>query len=426
MIFILKILNFLRVDNQLIHEVMLDRRRFIRNSLLTAAGAGLAGRLSVSSEITPEPGNKLINRRLGKTGITLPVVSMGTGNAGNPALIRSALDKGVKLFATAAAYQEGNNERMLGEALKGIPRDSFMILTNSFDISWIDTPTGILRPDFSTDELLKRARASLTRLGVDHVDIFTQPFAARRESVFHGPAMQAMETIKKEGIARFIGIATHRYEPEAIRAAADSGIHDVIMTSYNFLKDNRDQLEDAIRYAADKGLGIIAMKTMAGAWYDRERTKPVNTRAALKWAIRNENIHTAVPDSSDFDQLTRNIDVMSDPELTGQELKDLFPLTGEKITDIYCQQCGECLPGCPYGVDIPTFMRSYMYAYGHHNMPLARNTLSEAGPAGNPCSECITCTAACRMGFDIRKKICEIARISDVPDALLPKDFIWR
>ncbi len=395
---------------------MQNRRRFIRNTLLTATGAGLSGRLGVAVEKGTTPNeNKVIIRTLGKTGIKLPVVSMGTGNTNNPALVRNALDRGVKLFATAAAYQEGNNEKMIGEALKGVPRDSYMILTNSFDISWIDTPTGVLKTGFSHDELIKRARATLSRLGVNYVDIFTQPFAARRESVMHEPALRAMETLKKEGIARFTGIATHRYEPEAIRAAADSGIHDVVMTSYNFMKDNCKELDEAISYATTKGLGIIAMKTMAGAWYDKERTKPVNTRAALKWVIRNEKIHTTVPDSANFDQLEQNFSVMSDPELTDQELTDLFPVTGANNSGIFCQHCGECLPGCPYGVDIPTFMRSYMYAWGYHNMPLAKNTLIEAGVTGVPCLACTTCNTRCRMGFDIRKKISDIVRIVDVP-----------
>jgi predicted aldo/keto reductase-like oxidoreductase len=341
---------------------------------------------------------------------------MGTSSTTSPALIRAALDNGIVLFATSAAYQEGNNEEMLGEVFKNFPRDSFFILTNSFDIQWIDTPTGILKPGFSRDELLKRAEGSLKRLGVEYVDFFTQPFAARRESVIHDQALRAMEALKQEGITRFTGIATHRYEPEAIRAAAESGIHDFVMTSYNFLKENREELGEAIQYAAEAGLGIIAMKTMAGAYYDKERTKPVNTRAALKWVVRNSNIHTTVPDCTSFEQLSQNIRVMAEPELNDEEWKDLFPPSGTHFSEIFCQQCGICLQNCPCNVDIPALMRSYMYLYGYGNRAQAKSTLAEAGMAYNPCSGCSACLANCRMGHDIRKKICDISGILGLPE----------
>jgi len=90
-----------------------------------------------------------------------------------------------------------------------------------------------------------------------------------------------MEALKNQGFTRFIGITTHRREPEAVKAAADAGIHDVIMTSYNFLKTNREAMDEAIGYANMTGAGIIAMKTMAGAYWDKNGTRPINTRAAL-------------------------------------------------------------------------------------------------------------------------------------------------
>jgi predicted aldo/keto reductase-like oxidoreductase len=232
--------------------------------------------------------------------------------------------------------------------------------------------------------------------------------------------LKAMQYVKKEGLARYTGIATHTNEPEAIRAAADVGIHDIVMTSYNFMMKNRTELEDAVSYAAGKGLGIIAMKTMAGAFWDKERTKPINSRAALKWVIQNKNIHSTVPDCSDFDQLAQDIEVMLFPQLSNEEIQDLTPTSGMQTSELFCQQCGECLHQCPHRVDIPTLMRSYMYAYGHHNFLHAHNTLASAGLSSNPCSGCTVCNIRCRMGFDVRTKIQDISRIIDIP-----KDFLY-
>lgn len=399
---------------------MQNRRKFIKNSLLSTAVAGLTGRYYVTGGNADDlSDNKFIYRTLGRTGIKIPVVSMGTGNTSNAALVKSALNKGIKLLGTSEIYQSGNNEKMIGTAIKELPRDSYMIMTSSGDLSWMDTETGVLNNTFTLDGYLKRVKGSLSRLGIDYIDILIQSFAAKRESVIHEPLLKAMEYLKKEGLVKYTGIATHRNEPEAIRAAVDVGIHDIVMTSYNFLKTNREELEDAIRYASTAGLGIIAMKTMAGAFWDKERIKPINTRAALKWVLQNKNIHTAVPDCSDFDQLAQNIEIMSDIELTGTEIKDLVPPAGELTSSIFCQQCGECLCQCPHGVDIPTLMRSYMYAYGHQNLPHAQSTLTSIGLTKNPCLECATCNIQCSMGFDIRKKIRDISRIIDIP-----KDFL--
>ncbi len=407
---------------------MYDRRKFLKNSLLTATGAGLISKSfpqSISINESEKKDNKIIYRTLGKTGISLPVVSMGTGNTNNPNIVSSALEKGVKLLATSAAYQNGNNEKMVGSVIKDKPRDSFIIMTSSVDINWLDTQTGVFKDSFDPKTFMQAVDGSLKRLEVDYVDIFIQPFAATKESVFYDPSRKAMETLKKEGKAKYLGIATHRLEHEAIRAAVDVGIYDVIMTAYNFRNQgwksmqNREELEDAIQYAAESGLGIIAMKTMAGAFWDKERTKPINATAALKWVLKNENVHTTVPDCSTYDQLNQDLAVMANPELTEEEKQDLKPPSEELSSGLYCQQCNKCISQCPESIDIPTIMRSYMYAYGYKNLDFAQETLCSTGLRSFPCNDCSDCKVKCLMGFDVRSKILDIARLQDIP-----KDFI--
>jgi len=403
---------------------MQDRRKFLRNSLLTVTGASLAsGTLSQSlaDRKSTQDDTKVVLRTLGRTGIELPVISMGTGNTDNPNLVRSALDKGIKLLATSEAYQNGNNERMVGSVLKDRPRESFIIMTSSADINWIDTSTGVFKNTFNQKDFLQRVDESLKRLEVDYVDILMQPFAATRESVFYEPIRKAMESVKKSGKAKYIGIATHRLEHEAIRAAVEIGIHDVIMTAYNFrrkgwnFEQNGEELDDAIQYAGESGLGIIAMKTIAGAYWDKERTNPINASAALKWVLKNKHIHTTVPDCSNYDQLNLDLAVMSNMELTEKEKQDLNPPSKELASGLYCQQCGKCISQCPETIDIPTIMRSYMYAYGYKNLEFAHKTLCSSGLQSIPCNDCNNCNVNCLMGFDVRSRILDIARLQDIP-----------
>lgn len=403
---------------------MQDRRKFLKNSLLAVTGAGLVSGSypqSIAGQKSLQDETKLFYRTLGKTGIRLPVISMGTGNTNNPNLVRSALDKGVKLLATSEAYQHGNNESMVGSVLKDRPRDSFIIMTSCGEVNRMDSKTGLYKGPFDAKAFLHRVDESLKRLEVDHVDIFIQPFAATKESVFYKPVRETMETIKKSGKARYLGIATHRLEHEAIRAAVDTGIHDVIMTAYNFRRQgwgdiqNGEKLDEAIQYAAEAGLGIIAMKTMAGVYWDKERTKPINPTAALKWVLQNENVHTTVPDCSTYDQLDQDLAIMASMELTEQEKQDLKPPSEDLSSGLYCQQCSKCISQCPETMDIPTIMRSYMYAYGYKNLELAHKTLRSTGLHSFPCNGCSRCIVKCPMGFDVRSKILDIARLQDIP-----------
>ena len=398
---------------------MQDRRKFLKSSLLTVTGAGLISRSlpqSLANQESVEEEKKFLYRTLGKTGIKVPVVSMGTGNTNNPNLVASALDKGVKLLGTSEGYQNGNNEKMVGGVLKERPRDSFMIMTSSGDVNWLDTQTGMFSESFDHDTYMQSVDGSLKRLEVDYVDIFIMAFAATRESVFQKASIKAMETVKKNGKAKYLGIATHRLEHEAIRAAVDVGIYDIIMTAYNFRRQNREELEDAIQYAAEAGLGIIAMKTMAGAYWDKEKTKPINGVAALKWVLQNENIHTTVPDCTNYDQLDQDLAIMANPELTEKEKQDLEPPSEEVSSGLYCQQCNKCIPQCPEHIDIPTIMRSFMYAYGYGNLHFARKTLCSTGLQSIPCNDCKNCEVNCQMGFDVRSRILDITRLQHIPE----------
>jgi len=66
-------------------------------------------------------------------------------------------------------------------------------------------------------------------------------------------------------------VSTHSNEHEVIQAVLDAKVHDVVLTGYNFRKTNLAPLDAAIAEAVKAGLGIVAMKTMAGGFWDRGR-----------------------------------------------------------------------------------------------------------------------------------------------------------
>ena len=398
------------------------RREFLKKSLAGISAATLLpGFVSASvagavSKLNSQ--QDLVYRTLGKTGLKLPVISMGTSNINSPGMILAAIDSGIKLFTTSSYYGEGNNEIMLSGVIKSRPRDSFLIATSS-RAEGMDRQKGIFTDPNAVTKYVADIEGGLKRLGVDYVDVLFLPFTAKRESVFFEPFLRMMENFKNQGKARFIGTTTHSFCDEAVRAATDTKIYDMVLTSYNFRSEKMQEMNDALAYASNAGLGIIGMKSQAGGFLDKERKQPINSQATIKWVLQNESITTVLSGMSTLEQLQQNIALMTNLRLTEQEKNDLRLASTDRLPGLYCQQCTRCIPQCPNNYDIPTAMRSFMYAYGYKDLRYARETLGYANIPANPCDGCDKCNVSCIMGFDVRAKIQDIARLNNVPGEFL-------
>ncbi|HYW97154.1 MAG TPA: aldo/keto reductase [Bacteroidales bacterium] len=397
-----------------------NRRHFLKAGIMSAAGAVIASKTTIAATNSTtglSSDKKIVYRTLGKTGIKLPVVSMGVMRADNPALVKAALEKGVLHLDTAHGYQEGRNETMLGKLLKDYPRDSYIISTK-IPVNGIDRKTGTFTEDFDDKSFMEKLDTSLERLQTDHVDFLYLHGMSSREALMHEPVKRCLRKIKKQGKARFVGVSTHRNMAEVLDAAADSKFYDVVLSSYNFQHNDSAELHAALEKAGKAGVGIIAMKTMAGGFFDKERTQRVNTKAALKWALMNENITTAIPGYTSFDQLDESFSVMEDLSLTGNEWKDL------KIEDpsasLFCTGCEECIPACKKGLPVSDLVRAYMYTYGYRESAKAREVVMASGLANaSPCDDCDECTVTCSRGFNVAERINDVARLRDVPGEFL-------
>lgn len=396
-----------------------NRRDFLRKSLIGISGAALIpgtlkGNTASSSFKTPAD---LPVRTLGRTGIKTPLISFGTSGALDTGFIRSAYEAGVKMFFSATYYGEGNNEKIVGEGLRGLPRDSFVVGT-AVPPDGMDNRTGRFTGTFDADAYIKKAEGSLKRFGLDYVDFFLFPYAGKKETVLDAGVLKALAQLKKQGKTRFVGIASHSDTEEALKAAAESGVYDVAMISYNYKIKDIEPLNSAIAVAAKAGMGIVAMKATAGVF--REKSGPqLNSNAILKWALQNENIASIVSGMTSLEQLKKNLAMLQNLKMTDQEIKDLTLASLDSETGLYCQQCGQCLPQCPQNLDIPTIMRSYMYAYGYKNTSQAYSNLANAGIPDKPCETCGSCNVKCPSRFDIKQKITDIARLRNVPQEFL-------
>jgi predicted aldo/keto reductase-like oxidoreductase len=392
----------------------MDRRDFIKSSAAGAAGAAFLSSLPVNAA---KKSVKVISatRVLGNTGIRLPIISMGVMRSDNPNLVKAALESGVKYLDTAHGYMAGRNEEMLGRLLKEFPRDSFVLSTK---VKAVGQGGGVSKKDDpSVKSLIDNFDLSLQRLQMDYVDILFLHAISTRETALYEPHMDALQKLKKEGKARFVGVSTHSNEPEVIRAVADSGVYDAVLTGVNFHQDHYPDVKSAIAYATGKGIGIVGMKTMAGGFIDRERKIPVDPKPAIKFVLQDENVHTIIPGFTTFEQLEVTLSVLKDLEMHDEDFERLNFLKSQG--SLYCNGCNQCRKQCIKRLPIPDIMRSYMYAYGYNHTKDAKHLIDTLDIDDNPCGSCEDCRISCPKNFRIREKISDIIRLRNIPGDFL-------
>ncbi len=197
-------------------------------------------------------------RALGKTGLTLPILSFGASSLGaefrkvdlNEALrsVRVALDLGMNFIDTSPYYGRGMSEVLLGIALRDVPRDSYLL----------GTKLGRYAPqhfDFSAKRVVESVDVSLERMKVDHLDVILChdiEFVDMQQIV--DETLPAFRKLQKQGKVKFVGVSG--YPMHIFRWILDRAELDVIL-SYNHYTIQNTMLADLVPYLKVKGVGIM-------------------------------------------------------------------------------------------------------------------------------------------------------------------------
>jgi aryl-alcohol dehydrogenase-like predicted oxidoreductase len=181
---------------------------------------------------------------LGRTGLVVTRLGIGGAYCQTPEGYRTALDCGVNYVDTARAYRDGDDEKVVGQAIAG-RRDNLVLSTKT-----MARDAAGARRDLET---------SLKLLGTDHVDIWhlhhlnTQP--EREQALAPGGAMEAAVKARAEGLVRFIGVTGHDWTQ--IGQAVATGLFDTVLCWYNCAMQEPEEL--IFPHALAHGSGVVIM-----------------------------------------------------------------------------------------------------------------------------------------------------------------------
>jgi hypothetical protein len=309
-------------------------------------------------------------------------------------VIARAADIGINYFDTSRGYQHGNNERLVATGLKG-KRQSIYLSSKT------DGKTKAAA--------LQELDTSLSELGTDHLDIWYLHLK-NNPSDLPDELFEAQQIARQQGKIRFAGVSTHNSK-DMVPFLIQKGATDVVLATFNFTMDKA--FSEAMAQAGTAGLGVVAMKVMAGGFRRMKPEDPNGAKlkrdgamlAALKWVLNHPHVNTTIPGMTDMDQLDENLKAMTEP-YSGRE-EQLLARQLDYITPLYCRMCGECDGHCTKGLPVPDVIRYVMYADGYGQFELGRDHFKQlpAELASVRCGECTTCTVKCPHGVKVRERL---------------------
>ena len=214
--------------------------------------------------------------RLGKSGLTVSRLCLGCMSYGDTSkgwhgdwllgedaarpFFREALEAGINFFDTANIYSGGTSEEITGKLLKEMARrDEIVVATKAFGV-WRNAPNC---GGLSRKALFAAIDDSLTRLGMDHVDLFQ---IHRWDDVTPiEETMEALHDIVKAGKARYIG-ASSMYAWQFAKAqevARANGWTRFISMQNQLNLLYREEEREMLPLCADQGVGVIPWSPLA-------------------------------------------------------------------------------------------------------------------------------------------------------------------
>ena len=252
---------------------------------------------------------------LGKSGVKVTRLAFGTGtNSGRVQrelgqdafnrLVRHAYDNGIRFFETAESY--GGMHEMLGIALKGIPRDSYKLMTK------FTTREGV-NPQDKIDQLRKAANTEYFDIGLLHYQHFAtwptdsakwqdgiQEAQAKKELIARGASVHGLPALRQMPGNKFLQVAMIRMNHKGTKMDAE-----------DFNTNGPGNVPEVVQHTKKvhgEGMGVISMKLIGeGAFTNRE-----DRQAAMKYAFQNagvDSVTVGFKNTAEIDEAIENLNL---------------------------------------------------------------------------------------------------------------------
>ena len=288
----------------------LSRRDFLKSGAAAGAIAGLHG-----APLLAENASATDWVTLGDSGVNVTRLAFGTGTHGGAVQqqlgqqeftrqVHYAYERGIRFFETAEAY--GASQQMLGAALKGLPRDSYRLMTK---VETTDYPD----PSKKLDELRKNSDTDYFDIVLLHVQSRpTWPVDSRRwqDAILeaqsrntirtHGASVHGLEALRQVPGDKWLNVAMIRMNHKGVKMDNETN-------NWNMPGDV-SEVVSYVHQARAAGMGIISMKLIGeGAFIDRS-----DRRQAMRFAFRHagvDSVTVGYKNTTEIDEAIDNLNL---------------------------------------------------------------------------------------------------------------------
>ncbi len=276
----------------------------------------------------------MIAQPFGATGRNVPILGQGTwkfpARGERADEVKRALRRGIELgmvhIDTAEMYGDGAAERVVGEAIAGLPREQLFLVSK------------VLPSNATYDGTIRACEATLKRMRIDHLDCYLLHW---RGSVPLGETMRALETLVRDGKTRSLGVSNFEVaDLEEARAALEREPIACNQVLYHLTERTAEAHE--LPYCREHDIAVVGYTPFGrGDWADRPgarvleeiaRKRGVTPHQVILAFLTREPINFAIPKSSTVEHVEENAGAgdlrLDDAEIAAIDVA--FPVRGRR------------------------------------------------------------------------------------------------
>jgi predicted aldo/keto reductase-like oxidoreductase len=366
----------------------------------------------------------MIFRKLGKTGVNISQLGFGAmrfplTDEYDPTTINEpeatrmlhyAIDNGINYIDTAYPYHRQTSESFVGRALSNGYRQRVYLATKM--------PVWLVR---SKNDPQKYFDEQMKRLQTDYIDMYLLHSLGKKawNTVNEYGILDFLEKMLEAGKIHFSGFSYHDELP-FFKKIVDAYPWSLCLIQLNYVDDHYQSGVEGLKYAYDKGLGVMIMEPLRGGklanhvpeevrgTIKQSRWEQTPSDFALRWILNRPEVSCVLSGMNSLEQVKRNIEFAGAEHrntLTPEDL-ELYARAKEfyqSRTKVNCTQCGYCMP-CPQKIPISFILELYndacMYDAVEDSKRMYRVFVKPENQA-DQCTECGECMEKCPQHIEI-------------------------